>query len=148
MINFETIYLALFNKVKVATYGDPPVAFLTTSRRLKHWSGVPSGEQPALFQIEIGIELVQQKGIPSKYLLKADLYIYAFNSDHNSTPAIMLNQLIAAVNESLAPDPATGFQTLGLESVSHCWIEGEIITDEGVLGDQAVAIVPINILAI
>jgi len=148
MINFETIYLALFNKIKVATYGTPPVAFLTTSRRLRHWSEVPSGEQPALFQTETGIELVQQKGIPSKYLMKADLFIYAFNSDRISIPATILNQLVAAVNETLAPDPSTGFQTLGLENVSHCWIEGQIITDEGVLGDQAVAIVPIHILAL
>jgi hypothetical protein len=30
--------------------------------------------------------------------------------------------------------------------VKHCWISGAIETDEGVLGGQAVAIVPIEIL--
>jgi hypothetical protein len=30
--------------------------------------------------------------------------------------------------------------------VQHCWIAGRITTDEGVLGGQSVAIVPVEIL--
>jgi hypothetical protein len=56
-------------------------------------------------------------------------------------PAIALNQLVDAIELALSPGPAFEEQTLG-GLVSHCRIVGEIETDEGVLGDQAVAIIP------
>jgi len=49
----------------------------------------------------------------------------------------------------LAPLPATGIQNLGLPTmVQHAYIQGKVETDEGVLGDQAVAVIPIEILCI
>ena len=49
----------------------------------------------------------------------------------------------------LAPSPATGIQNLGLPTmVQHAYIQGKVETDEGVLGDQAVAIIPSEILCI
>jgi hypothetical protein len=54
-----------------------------------------------------------------------------------------------ALEAALAPSPVTGIQTLGLPGmVRHVTISGKVETDEGVLGDQAVAIVPIEILCV
>ena len=61
----------------------------------------------------------------------------------------MLNPLVDAVEASLAPAATTGLQDLGLPSmVQHAVIAGKIETEEGVLGDQAIAIIPIEILCL
>jgi hypothetical protein len=88
-------------------------------------------------------------GAPTVWTLTADLYLYAHSSDPYRAPATILNPLLDSVVAALAPSPATGIQDLGSPSmVQHAYIAGKIETDEGVLGDQAVAIVPIEILCI
>jgi hypothetical protein len=62
---------------------------------------------------------------------------------------MLLNPLLDALEAALAPSPATGIQNLGLPAmVQHAYIAGKIETDEGVLGDQAIAIVPVEILCV
>jgi hypothetical protein len=64
-------------------------------------------------------------------------------------PAMLLNPLLDALEAALSPSPATGIQNLGLPAmVQHAYIAGKIETDEGVLGDQSIAIVPVQILCI
>jgi len=61
----------------------------------------------------------------------------------------VLNPLLDAVEAALAPSATTGLQDLGLPAmVQHAYISGKVETDEGVLGDQAVAIVPVEILCV
>lgn len=134
-MNREAIYQALFDKVKNIT------GLKTASRKLKHWNDVPPSEQPALFQIQINESPIQIKGIPAQWDLNASLYLYVNSQDGN--PSSLLNIYLDKIEEALKAN-ANGFQELG-GLVSHCWISGTIETDEGVLGDQAVAIVPINI---
>ena len=62
-------------------------------------------------------------------------------------PSTILNGLVDAVAAALAPEPASNKQTLG-GLVQHVWIDGAIVTDEGVLADQAVAIIPITLKAV
>jgi hypothetical protein len=73
-----------------------------------------------------------------------------FSSDPYLAPASVLNPLIDALEAALAPLPMNGvWQNLGFPaSVMHTYINGTIETDEGALGDQAVAIVPVEILAV
>ncbi len=141
-MNREPIYAALFAKVGTIS------GLVTTSRRLRHWSDVPPVEQPALFQVQIKENQKPRKGIPALFTFRCELYLYVNtgNALDDVTPATALNQFMDAIDAALAPDALTGFQTLG-GTVSHCWIEGDIITDEGALGPQAVAIIPVNILA-
>ena len=81
------------------------------------------------------------------WTLYADFYIYAHSSDPYAAPASILNPLLDALDQALAPSPTTGIQDLGLPGmVQHAYIAGKIETDEGVLGDQAIAIVPVEIL--
>jgi len=83
------------------------------------------------------------------WTLAVDLYVYAHSSDPYLAPATVLNPLLDAVESALAPSATTGIQDLGLPAqVQHAYISGKIETDEGVLGDQAVAIVPVEILCV
>jgi hypothetical protein len=83
------------------------------------------------------------------WTLNVELYLYAHSSDPYQAPAMMLNPLVDAVEAALAPAATTGIQDLGLPTmVQHAYIAGRIETDEGVLGDQAVAIIPVEILCL
>jgi hypothetical protein len=138
-MNREPIYLALFAKLQAI----PGV--VTASRRLQHWADVPATSQPAIFQAQIKEKQEPRKGLPAKVILQCDVYLYVNSgNDLSVAPAPQLNQFMDAIEAALAPD-VNGVQTLN-NTVSHCWIEGEVITDEGALGAQAVAIIPVNIL--
>lgn len=140
MINREAIYSALWARVTAA------VGFATASRRLKHWADVPAEAQPALFMSQTGERAATKTGEPTIWALRVDLYLYATEADPTASPAVKLNALIDAVAGALQPDTlGTGRCTLG-GLVHYARIEGDIQTDEGTLGSQAVAIVPIQIL--
>lgn len=136
----EPIYEALFNLLSSIP------GLQTTSRRLLHWSDVPAAAQPALFQAEGPEKQEPKKGFPAKVTLRCDIYLYVnTGNDLIVTPGPIINPLMDAIEAAIAPSPVTGFQTLG-GTVSHCWIEGEVVTDEGVLGAQAIKIIPVFIL--
>ena len=88
-------------------------------------------------------------GSPIVWTLYAEFYIYAHSSDPYLAPGTILNPLLDALEAALAPSPTTGIQNLGLpDMVQHAYIAGKVETDQGVLGDQAIAIVPVEILCI
>jgi len=144
MIIRELIYSALWE------LGSSAARFASANRRLRHWADVAPGEQPALFMSEKGGQAAVKKlGAPIVWTLYADFYLYAHSSDPYLAPATILNPLLDALEAALAPSPTSGIQNLGLPAmVQHAYITGKIQTDEGVLGDQAIAIVPVEILCI
>ena len=135
----EAIYSALFARMSAAA------GFATASRRLRHWSDVGTVEQPALFQVQKSETARREAGLPPKWTLAVDLFLYAHAPDDLTAAATVMNPLLDAIEAALAPDPVTNVQSLG-GLAAHCWIAGKVETDEGVLGGQAVAIVPIEIL--
>ena len=144
MIVRETIYATLWE------LGASAAQFTSTNRRLRHWADIAPTEQPALFMSEKGGQAVIKKlGVPIVWTLYAEFYVYAHSSDPYLTPASILNPLLDALEAALAPSPTTGIQNLGLpQMVQHAYIAGKLQTDEGVLGDQAIAIVPVEILCL
>jgi hypothetical protein len=144
MIAREPIYAALFALIAEAA------PFVTCERRLRHWSDVAPPEQPALFVAQKSeTAATRALGAPTVWTLAVDLYLYVHSSDPYRPPATLLNPLIDAVEAALAPAAATGIQHLGLpDMVQHAYLAGRIETDEGVLGDQAVAILPVEILCL
>lgn len=135
----EPIYAALYGLLSKSA------AFQTASRRLRHWTDVSPAEQPALFQaqrLEKGIS--KSTNLPTTYQLQADIWIYAYSNDPDVAPSQVLNPLVDAVAAALAPAPP-GAQTLG-GLVASCQISGDIEYDEGLLGDQAVAKIPVTLL--
>ena len=144
MIIREAIYGALWSLAAGAA------SFTSANRRLRHWADLAPAEQPALFMSEKGGRAVTRGlGTPVIWTLYADFYIYVHSSDPYLAPAMLLNPLLDALAAALAPSPATGIQNLGLPTmVQHAYIAGKVETDEGVLGDQAIAIVPVKILCV
>jgi hypothetical protein len=144
MIIRESIYGALWSLAAGAA------SFASANRRLRHWADLAPAEQPALFMSEKGGQAVTRSlGAPIIWTLYVDFYIYVHSSDPYLAPGMLLNPLLDALEAALAPSPTTGIQNLGLPAmVQHAYISGKIETDEGVLGDQAIAIVPVEILCV
>lgn len=139
-MNREAIYSALFSRLA----NLPGV--VTASRRLRHWSDVGMSEQPAVFMSQKNETATKTQGVASIWTFAVDVYLYV-KVQGNDAPGPVLNPLLDAIEDALAPDnPIKNTCTLG-GLVHHCRIDGSIETDEGTLGDQAVAIVPILILA-
>jgi hypothetical protein len=134
----EPIFAALFAKLTASA------GYATSSRKLKHWSDVPRDQQPALFLAQGRQSVKTVRGQPSVWTLSAEVYVYV-NTSGFSNPGSALNPLMDAIEAALAGNQGENTQTLG-GLVDWCRIEGSIETDEGTLGDQAVAIIPISIL--
>ena len=144
MISREPIYAALFDLVAGAAH------FVTTGRKLRHWSDLTAAEQPALFMRQkLEVATVAAIGAPIVWKLVVELYVYAHAGDPYLAPTTVLNPLIHAVQSALAPTPVTGVQDLGVtELVQHAYITGKVEITEGVLRDQAVAVIPVEILCL
>jgi hypothetical protein len=138
----EPLYAALFALLAGAA------SFVTASRRLRHWDQVGPAEQPALFMVQKRETAKESEGSPTVWRAEIDVYLYCQAPDDETAPATVLNPLLDAIEAALLPggaDLTRGTQTLG-GLVRHCWIAGGIETDEGALGGQAVAIIPVEIL--
>ncbi len=149
-LNRESIYQALQARLETVP------GFVTFSRQWKIWDDVPRSEQPALFLPHGNEAPVQQRGLPPAWRLQPTLWVYArTDQDPTAAPGTTLATLVQAIEAALErqPDEQGGYAkadsygtTLG-GLVSHCWIAGPIVTDEGILGGQAVAQIPLDILA-
>jgi hypothetical protein len=138
------------NAIHAAVFalGESSYQFAYTSRRLMYWDSTPV--QPALFYRsgDDDYPAREDRKPRVKVTLHGEFWIYYNTSDKNEAPGIMLDMLITSLEDALRPGPMFEGQTLGLPYVSHCWIEGEINKDDGALTGQAVARIPIKILAI
>lgn len=141
MTDFEPIYAALWAKVSAVT------GLKTYSRKMKHWADVSAKQQPALFMIQTGETPEQVRGMPTKWRLKAELYLYVTPSEGKTIiPSQVMNPILGLIRAALGPDNVmVNTCTLG-GLVSHCWISGEIEVYDGVLGDQAVAMIPVEVM--
>jgi hypothetical protein len=136
----EPIVAALFAKVAGAT------GLVTSSRTLKHFSEVQPQDQPALFVSPVSQMATRTRGIPTRWTLDIDIYIYV-SRETVAVPDTALNTILDSIESSLAPLPAQEVQTLG-GLCEHCWIEGAIQIDIGALGSQVLCTVPIRILVV
>jgi hypothetical protein len=140
-LNREAIYAALFTQLSAIP------GLVTTSRILKHWTDVPGDLQPALYQAQ-GREIpLTVTGQPTKWELRPTIYVYV-RTDGQTPPSTAMNpildQVVAIVNKR---NPITNTNNLGgIAGVEWARLDGAIETDEGTLGNQAVAIVPVLIL--
>jgi hypothetical protein len=148
--NRESIYQALLAKLKTAA------DFKTVGRKAVLPPELQPEQMPALFLVQTRQAAdPHPRGLPARWTLECDLllYVHNLNATQEATgeeavvPATQLNYLLDALEAAVAPEPASGVQTLG-GLVSHCWIEGEVQIEEGLLSPQAMAVVPIKILAL
>lgn len=158
MIDEEAIFAALFARIPGVRWTrstDPQPdtrRFVTTSRRVRMFSDVPSQQQPACFQAEWGSLEGQVTGMPYKTVLEANWIIFQDLSSKSATAvgATENNLIIGGCRKALEPLPADpGFpdrrNTLG-GLVYHCFITGRIFKDPGDLDGQGMIVIPIKVL--
>jgi len=143
----ETILEALLGVIATATIDSQP-AFVTISRKFQMWDAVPGIQQPACYlrQTPGRVDQNEDFGL-NRWTLRCGIWIYAKYSPTSDTiPAVLLNNLIDAVERAILPSPAFPMQTLG-GLVVNCWLDGDVIIDEGNLpnDDQAIAVLPVSI---
>lgn len=153
-LNRERLFSTLYDRLSAI----PDFAF--KSRLFKTYDDLPIDNQPALIMCKGQEQIITAKGMPPIWKLDGSLYIYCRNDfDTNVSPSIQLNNIIQKVEECFERKPneiqsvyaqytndLDFTTTLGGLCVS-CTIFGTIVTDEGTLGNQAVALIPFQITA-
>jgi hypothetical protein len=132
----ETIYAALFTRLQAIP------GLVTVSRRLQHVNDVPPSAQPALFLAQTRQLADYVTGRTTFWHLHAAIYIYA-RDPAGQNPGAILNPIMDGVNAALVMDnDMTNACTLG--GLVHWARIGDIETDEGTLGEQAIARIPVE----
>lgn len=121
--------------------------WVTKSRRVQHWADVPPNQQPALFLAVLHeVPEYLKSAAAVKWTVHGELYVYANTADRTVAPSTVLSALLDPIETVLAADVLGQPQTLGgLVDVVRLG-PGPIIRDDGSLGDQAVALVPFEIV--
>lgn len=145
----EQVYAAAFAKAQtlLATNGGP---FAFMSRRLEFVEEVPTENFPNLFQFQTDQEpLLHSLSGPVGWWLDLEWYIGCEQPDTALPSTPILNPLVDAVCDLLTVDPTEPttltFEAAGEEYNCAMWITGTIQVWEGLLGNRAVAIIPIRI---
>jgi len=144
----QQVFTALFNFL---TNLPAPTGtrWNTQSQYLTLWDDVPQANQPAWFLYR-GPQNFTQKHVfgVQKLLWRVSIFIY-FRTDgyksQNFYPDQITDQILDNLEQLFQTEARDGRQTLG-GTVWHCWIEGNIVTDPGLVDGQAVIVCPINIL--
>lgn len=139
-VNREEIYGALFNALDaLRAAGD----LTTTSRRLKHIDQTDLSEFPCGHQVQQDENAKAQSRLPTIWTLNAEWWLYV--QDSSDAPlSTQLNNLLDKVTTILDPETPLTLNTLG-GRVYNAQVNGTVEVIEGVLGDRALAIVPIRI---
>lgn len=142
-MNREAIQASLFDHLTGNATGLTDLK--TASRRLKPPQDVGAGNCPALFQVYKG-ETVEWSGMqPLKRTMHLDLVLYVHSGDKSFPTSSLLGPMLDAIEQSFgAGDPVRVLTLGGL--ARRVTINGRIETDEGLLGEYAYAIVPVDIL--
>lgn len=140
-MNREAVFGALFTLLQTAT------GFKTFSRKLAHINDVAPEMMPYCAMVCRSQRVEQTQHTPPKYTLPVDLYVYVTSQGTDNVPQTTLNNCLDAIDAVLAKVNVFPETNLGLGNVKHVRVQGEIQTDEGTLGDFAVAVVPIEIIA-
>lgn len=147
-MNREAIYAKVFTFFSGLTTGGSP-AFKTATRRMDTWDRVQAEDQPALLMSQRSEVAGFRKGLPIKWTLDLDLFLYVHTGalqDSTVVPSSILNPLLDLIEHAMqADDPMDDLCTLG-GLVERCSYSGSIQVLEGTLGNEAVAVIPIQIV--
>lgn len=135
-MNREAAFTALWTYL-----GTRTPSFKTKSRRLRHWTDVSPPDMPALFMTQAAQQPVHPKGVPYHWIFNGSFYVYAHSEDLDVAPATVQNNLLDELELALKPDNLQRLN-FGTNYVDQFRFEGAIETDEGLLGDLTVAIIP------
>ena len=136
----ETIYGELWDRVRSIP------GLKTTGRRLLHMNDVPANQQPALFLAQTFQTPTYQAGRTIIWEFGADLYLYV-RDPKGKDPGPLINPIMDAIVAVFAPDnQMVNACTFG--GLCHKVEMGQIQTDEGTMGEQAIAIIPVTMTVV
>jgi hypothetical protein len=136
----ETYYGALADRLRTIP------GIRKFGRRLLHFNDVKPAEQPAIFLAQGGQVPSYQPGRTIMWELRADIYLYV-NGGKNTDPGVLMNPIMDALTAVFAPDNAmVNACTFG--GLCHKVEIGAIETDEGTLGEQAIAVIPVTMTVV
>lgn len=135
----ESIFSALFAQLQTIP------GLQTVSRRLQNVQDMAPESMPAAFQIQGAQEMKFKGDVPAVGDWSASWILYASATDTTQAPSTQLNALVDAALAVLVPKPYADRQTLG-GLVEYAAVDGKIDIFEGVLGDRAVAVIPIRLI--
>jgi hypothetical protein len=147
----DPIYAALTAQLAVLTQAPNPVAAVV-SRGFVPWEAADA--QPAIYIVPVQEEAIPQRGLPNKYLIHLDLYLYVRWTDSVAQGVTALAQLQDQVDAIISPvgpnagiDGDNGFvNTLG-GLVVYCALKGAADISGGFLNkSQAAARMPVEIM--
>lgn len=147
-MNREPIYaatLALLQTITGAPYG---LTVPTFGRGFKHWEDVPADQRPAVFLVPVTEHSQGVRGQPTKWTIKCEIWVYV--SDQPGTLGVQaLNPVLDAIEAVIAPkSPAPQYaNTLG-GLVHSCMLNGTANIHGGFIAGTAVAVVPLEIIAV
>jgi len=125
--------------------------FKQVERVLRKWTDVPHEQMPWAAVVSGG-EAITPLGVAGaqarKHVLSPKVWIYV-HTKHGQDPSALAQTQLAdaldALEQIIEPPAGLKAQTLG-GLVSSVQIAGQVETDEGVLGDFGLAIVPLEIV--
>jgi hypothetical protein len=137
----ELIATALFILLGRASY-----EFLSMNRRGNIWGNVAPADQPYLALIERGGTGVQNKAIGlEKWTLHFLVLVYIrADAQPSAIPATPINAAWKAIASAMNSSPIGERQTLG-GLVNNAWIGGQVMIDTGILDNQCVLLIPIDV---
>ena len=170
VVNLEPIYASFFalltnsGNVQACTWTDPisgnPTTFAVESRVPRDWATLTPGQLPALFQEELGFEIVpaiQTVQARTKYELRVDVVVIVSCAgakqqvgQETQIPTQALNLAITAVLNAVTPTLPGNKQTLG-GLVDSVVAKGRVERINGLPGagtQLSIAVVPFTILTI
>ena len=145
MQNRETFYSALFTRLQALAGIN---GIVTVDRRLKHWNDVPPESQGYIGMAQVNESGDYAAGRTEQWHLRCVLYLYIHEADDTLSPAPKLNTAMDAVNSIFTPDNHNVNTCTFGGLVHYARIEGTVETDEGTLGSQAVARIPVEMLVV
>ena len=135
----EQVFAALYAKLQGIS------GLATVGRKLKNIQDMPAESLPAAFQIQEKQKAEYKGSVPTRNVWRASWLFYNYSSDETVAPSTGLNNLVDAACAALVASSPMQKNTLG-GLVEYVAIDGDIEIFEGVLGDRAIAIVPIEIV--
>ena len=140
----ETIYNALLAEVQSLTVPPNLLGIEVVSREFKHW--IDAQQQPAIYIVQISETAEYRHGLPTKWTISAELWIYA-KKEGDVLGVMKLNPILDALEQKFRPaGPPQNFRNTLDGVVDRCAIQGTIEISGGWLGEQSVAMVPLVIV--
>lgn len=92
--------------------------------------------------------IVGERHLPGKYILPCQLFVYVSRKDAGKHALYLLNDILDAIDRALeAPHNWPSDTLTSAPQVIHMRVEGTIDIDSAPMGESAIAVVPVVIVA-